>query len=335
MSIKTSNMIQSAQPAASRLSYLPVALFGSVMGLAGLSAAWRMAHGQYGAPLWISQAIGVSAVIALLAQSAAYMTKAISSFDSVRAEFNHPITSNLFGAPLISFLLIPVLVAEISLPLARLIWSIGAIGMTVLAWFIVIRWITIRQNPTHVTPAWMVPVVGMIDIPLAVPSLAWTNQMHGAMVFALSVGLFFAVPLFTILLSRLMFEDGFPDAMQPTLLIMVAPFAVGFTSYVTVTGTVDGFAKMLYMLMLFILAVLLSRMRTLLKCCSFRFSWWAVSFPLAASSGAAIRYASHVQHPVTDGIAFVLLAVSSFVIAGLTLRTILGIARSELPSLSR
>lgn len=334
MSAQILNVTQNAQPSAGRLSYLPVALFGAVMGLAGLSVAWRLAHGQYGAPLWISQAVGLTAMLALLAQTAAYLTKAVFSFDSVRAEFSHPVAGNLFGTPLISFLLVPILIADLSLTLARLIWSIGAIGMTILAWFIVARWITIRQNPAHATPAWMVPVVGMIDIPLAVPSLGWANQMHGVMMFALAVGLFFAVPLFTVLLARLMFEDALPDALQPSLLIMVAPFAVGFTSYVTVTGAVDGFAEMLYMLMLFMLAVLFGSMRRLMRCCPFRISWWAVSFPLAASAGAALRYAGHAQHAGADGIAFVLLAISSLVIAGLTLRTMLGVARGELPGLS-
>ncbi len=334
MSAEILNINQNAQPSVGRLSYLPVALFGSIMGLAGLSVSWRLAHGQYGAPLWVSQAIGLIAVLALFAQTLAYLTKAIFSFDSVRAEWNHPVGGNLFGTPLISLLLIPILIADISLPLARLIWSIGAIGMTILAWLIVVRWITIRQNPVHATPAWFVPVVGMIDIPLAVPSLGWASQMHGAMMFALAVGLFFAIPLFTILLARLMFEDALPTALQPSLLIMVAPFAVGFTSYVTVTGAVDGFAEMLYMLMLFMLAVLFGRMRRLVRCCPFRITWWAVSFPLAASAGAAIRYANHTQHAAADGIAFVLLGISSLVIAGLTLRTILGVAHSELPSLS-
>ena len=37
-----------------RLDYLPVGLFGSVMGLTGLSVAWRLAQERYGLPGWPS-----------------------------------------------------------------------------------------------------------------------------------------------------------------------------------------------------------------------------------------------------------------------------------------
>lgn len=174
----------------------------------------------------------------------------------------------------------------------------------------------------------------MIDIPLAVPSLGWFDSLHGVMVFATAVGLFFAIPLFTLILSRLMFEEPIPDAMQPSLLIMVAPFAVGFSAYVTTVGQIDVFAQSLYMLMLFMLAVLFGRLRKLPSCCPFRVSWWAVSFPLAASANAALHYAAHAQHIAANIIAAVLLTIATIVIIGLLARTIIGIARGELRTLS-
>lgn len=49
------------------LSYLPVASFGSVMGLCGLAVAWRLAHRLYGAPEWAGQLTGAAAVLAFIA----------------------------------------------------------------------------------------------------------------------------------------------------------------------------------------------------------------------------------------------------------------------------
>lgn len=319
---------------AGALSYLPVALFGSIMGLTGLAVSWRLAHAHFGIPSWIADAIGTIALAAFVALAVGYFIKAMTSFDQVRNEFMHPVAGNLFGTPLISILLIPLLLADQHLMLARVIWSIGAIGMTLFAWLIVMRWISVRQKPAHATPAWIVPVVGMIDIPLAVPALGWADDLHGFMVFATAVGLFFAVPLFTMILSRLMFEEPLPDALQPTLMILVAPFAVGFSAYTATTGSVDGFATSLYMLMPFVLAVLLVRLRHLSSCCPFRVSWWSVSFPLAASAGAALKYAAFARHPVADAIAVLLLALASLVIAVLFVRTIWGITRGELRTLS-
>jgi tellurite resistance protein len=316
-----------------KLTYLPVALFGSVMGLAGLALAWRFAHALFGTPLWISQAIAVLALLAFGAQSIGYLIKAITHFASVRAEFDHPIAGNLFGTPLVSLLLLPLLLADISLTLARVVWTIGAVLMTLFAWTMVTRWIGTRQKPMHATPAWIVPAVGLIDVPLAVPSLGWADSLHGVMVFATAVGLFFAVPLLTMILSRLIFEEPIPPALQPSLLIMAAPFSVGFAAYVTTFGRIDAFAESLYMLMLFLLAVLFGRLRHL-PGCPFRVSWWAVSFPLAASATTALRFAQHASHPAADVIAIVLLAVATITIAGLLIRTLAGIARGELRTLS-
>lgn len=325
---------QSATARTGTLVYLPVALFGSVMGLTGLAVAWRFSHVLFGTPLWIAHLAGGVALAAFVLLTTGYAIKAFTDFAAVRAEFNHPIAANLFGTPLISLLLLPLLLAEFNLTLARIVWTIGAMLMTLFATYVVTRWMTVQQKNAHATPAWIVPVVGMIDIPLAVPSLGWFEPLHGVMLFATAVGLFFAIPLFTLILSRLMFEEPIPDAMQPTLLIMAAPFSVGFSAYVTTVGQIDVFAQALYMLMLFMLAVLIGRLRKLPSCCPFRVSWWAVSFPLAASANAALHYAEHARHVAANTIAIALLVTATVVIVILTLRTLFGIARGELRTLS-
>ncbi|MBO1501794.1 SLAC1 anion channel family protein [Serratia proteamaculans] len=317
-----------------RLSWLPVALFGSVMGLAGLGQAWRMAHTQWGTPLWIAQIMSGVAVIVFVLLVVAYAIKAATGFEHVKAEFTHPIAGALFGTPLISALLLPAILAEISMPLARTLWILGAIGMTVFAWLMAVRWIGIRQQRVHAVPAWIVPLVGMLDIPLAVPALHFTKPPHALMVLGLSVGLFFAIPLFTIILSRLMFEEPMPAAMSPSLLIMLAPFAVGFSAYVITVGHVDLFAEGLFALTLLLLTVLLSRLRDLRHCCPFRVSWWAVSFPLSAAAGAGLRYAAFAQAIWADAIAVALLALATTVIAALFIRTITGIVRGEMQKLA-
>ncbi|MCX5545280.1 hypothetical protein M3A49_38555 [Paraburkholderia sp. CNPSo 3076] len=93
-------------------------MFGSVMGLAGLSSAWRLAHRMYGMPLWIAQLIGVLAVLAFLMIGFGYAMKWVTGPDAVKAEFNHPIAGNLFGTLFISLLLLPIPLADLSVPLA-------------------------------------------------------------------------------------------------------------------------------------------------------------------------------------------------------------------------
>ena len=112
---------------------LPIGLFAATMGLAGLSIAWTLAHARYGVPLWLGKAIGLLACAAFVALAAGYAAKAVIAAPAVRAEFRHPIAGNLFGTPLISLLLLPIPLAPLSLALARLLWIVGALGMTLFA----------------------------------------------------------------------------------------------------------------------------------------------------------------------------------------------------------
>lgn len=326
---------RAAAPARYKLSidYLPVGLFGAVMGLTGLSVAWRLAHGVFGTPLWIATAIGVIGVIAFVALAVGYGLKAATAPEAVAQEFRHPIAGNLFGTILISLLLLPITIAPYALRLAQALWIFGAVCMFAFAWLMVTRWMSDRQQVAHATPAWIVPVVGLLDVPLAVPSLD-LPPMQGLMVASLAIGLFFAIPLFTLIFSRLVFEAPMPDALQPSLLILVAPFAVGMSAYVVTTGTFDLFAQALFMLTLFVLAVLLNRLRYLVLCCPFRVSWWAVSFPLAASAVASLRYAMAQPSRSAQMISVLLLALASVTIGALLVRTLVGIVRGELRTLS-
>jgi tellurite resistance protein len=313
--------------------YFPVALFGSVMGLTGLSVAWRLAHDQFGVPLAVSDAIGTIAVLAFLAVAGGYGIKILLSPQAVRAEFAHPVAGSLFGTLLISLLLLPIIVKPVSLPVARAVWMTGAAGMTAFAWYMVDRWMGQRQLAAHATPAWIIPVVGMLDLPLAMPALG-LKEMHSVMVLGLAVGLFFALPLFTMIFSRLIFEEPLADALQPSLMILLAPFAVGTSAYITTIGEVDLVAKSLFALTLFLLAVLIGRLRYLARCCPFRVSWWAVSFPLAASAISALRIDGASPGPAMDLVAQALLALATLVIVALLVRTVAGVIRGELRTLT-
>jgi tellurite resistance protein len=116
-----------------QLESLPVGLFGSVMGLTGLSVAWRLAHARYGTPDWLAGSIAVAAITAFVGVTLGYGVKLAIAPNAVRAEFHHPIAGNLFGTFLISLLLLPIIVAPASLLLARAMWITGSAGMLGLA----------------------------------------------------------------------------------------------------------------------------------------------------------------------------------------------------------
>lgn len=315
------------------LDHLPVGLFGSVMGLTGLSVAWHLAHQRFAVSAAVSHWIGAAAVVAFAAVGGGYAVKAVTAPRQVRAEFTHPIAGNLFATLLISMVLVPIVLAPVSLVVARTLWAAGAVGTTLFAGFVVSRWLGVQQQAADATPAWLVPVVGMLNVPLALPALGLAD-LPGVAVPSLAIGLFFTLPLFTLIFARLVFESPLPEELQPSLLILLAPFAVGTSTYIVATGRVDLFAQGLFVLTLFLLAVLLGRLRHLGACCPFRVAWWSVSFPLAATAIAGLRIAAATQSMATDVIALVLLGAASLTVALLLLRTLYGIFRGELRALS-
>jgi len=320
-------------PGRPMLEYLPIGLFGSAVGRTGMAVAWRLAHVRYGVPEAISIGCGVLAVLTFLLMLASYGIKALTAFSAVRTEFRHPIAGTLFGIALVAIVLHPIVIAPVALLVAQGLWIVGAVGMVLFAWSTVSRWLTDKQQQAHATPPWLIPVVGLLNVPIALPVLGLPGA-HGITVFCLAVGLFFAVPLFTLILWRLLFEQPLPDQLKPSLLVLVAPFAVGFSTYTITVGQVDLFGEALYMVTMFLLTVLLGQLRGLTRCCPFRVSWWAASFPLAASCIAAFKFAAARPGVITDGIALVLLGLVTLVNLGLFLRTSLGIVQGELRDLS-
>ncbi len=306
------------------LDYLPASLFGGVMGLAGLSIAWSVAHKLFGAPVLIAVGIGSVAIAAFVILSVAFLVKLLNSPGAVVAEFNHLIAGNLFGTFAISLLLLPVILSGYDLGLARGVWVVGAVLMVAFSWVIVTRWFNIPHEVAQVTPTWIVPAVGLLDLPIALPALQWP-QMHEVAVFGLAGGLVLAIPVFTLNFARLIVGARLPDVLQPALLMLVAPFAVGFSAYMATAGHDDLFADSLYMLTLFMYAVIVWRLIRVLPGKPFRLGWWGTSFPLAASAGAALRYAGFHPGPVSQGIAIVLLAVATLAIAFLMIRTLMGL----------
>jgi tellurite resistance protein len=76
----------------------------------------------------------VIAILAFLALFIAYGVKTVGAPGKVLAEFRHPIAGNLFGAFLISILLLPIVIAPVNLMIARGLWVAGAAGMVLFAW---------------------------------------------------------------------------------------------------------------------------------------------------------------------------------------------------------
>jgi len=139
----------------------------------------------------------------------------------------------------------------------------------------------------------------------------------------------FWVVLLTLVMNRLIFHDPLPERLQPTLVILVAPPAVGYLAWVALVGEVDAFARVLLNLAyLFVLIVAVQGPR--LAALPFSLSFWALSFPVAAVTVASFAHAEALGSGGHAVIGFALLAVLVVVISGLLWRTGQALARGAL-----
>lgn len=303
-----------------RLPHFPVTFFAVVMGLAGTSLGWTRASQILGAPAFIGQALLWFALITFLAITGTYAFKAIRHTDAVRGELAHPVRLAFVPTASISLLLLATASLESAPTLSMILWWVGMVGQFGLTLYVLSAWLT---RPTfaagHVTPAWFIPPVGMIVVPLAGVSHAPAELSW----FAFSVGIVFWVGLLPLVLSRLfLHEQPLPAQLLPTLAILIAPPAVGFLALQRLNdGVLTDVGRVLFYSAIAFFILFVAQL-PLLRRLPFFLSWWAYGFPLAALSVAATVMSQYFDSAVSDIAAWGILGGLSVLVALLLVRTV-------------
>lgn len=302
----------------SSLAHLPITFFATVMGLAGFSLAWRKAV-ALGAPELVSTVLFWAALAAGAAVTVAYVAKMVRFPDAVRAEMRHPVRLAFVPTSTIALLLLATAGREIVPGLATVLWWVGAVGQVFLTLFVLSAWIG-RQTFTsnHVTPAWFIPVVGLVVVPLAGVHVGplWLSR------FAFWTGMLLWLALLPIVLQRLFVHDQpVPAPLLPTLAVLVAPPSVGFLAWAALNGgTIDAAGEALLDVAI-LFGLLFGSLALRLRRLPFFLSWWAFAFPLAALSTAVTAMADVQDVLALTAGAWVLLATISALVVVLTART--------------
>lgn len=307
-----------------RLENFPVSFFSSVMGLAGLTIAWQRAERLFGVNVsaWLL-ALTIGVFLVLLGF---YAAKCLRHPQAVAKEFQHPVRLNFFPTLSISLLLLSIALLPHSTTLSLYLWAGGAALHLLFTLVVMSIWIHhTKFEITHINPAWFIPVVGNIIVPIA-------GTVHGYIEiswFFFAIGLVFWLVLLTLVFYRVIFHSPLPQRLVPTLFILIAPPAVGFISYAELTASLDPFARVLYYVALFLTLLLAAQVRLFARL-KFALSWWAYSFPLAAMTLATLRMQRMSGAEGFIDIGHVLLTALTLILAGLAALTLRAIARREI-----
>lgn len=318
-----------ATQATGGLQYLPVPLFATVMGIGGLSLAWRRAGVVWSLPAWPAQtlfwiALGVFALVLSL-----YAAKWVRHPAAARAELRHPIRMTFAPAITIDLLVLATAGQDLLPTAATVAWWLGAVGHLLLTLVVMSAWFgrhDIRLD--HVTPAWFIPVVGNVITPLAAREvgnleLAWLS---------FGVGIVFWLGLLPILLRRVLLHgESLPLKLMPSIAIFVAPPAVAGLSWLALTEAAPGdpLFRILYAATMMFAAMVLAQAPALAKA-PFGVPWWATTFPFASAAAIAIAAAGRLPGTAYDVVAVILLALATTIVAAVAALTLRAAARREI-----
>ncbi|MEM8773622.1 MAG: SLAC1 anion channel family protein [Pseudomonadota bacterium] len=309
----------------SRLARFPVTFFTMIMGLSGFTLSLAKAEEVLG---WSSNASSVSLAITtglFVLVTVAYLLKILQQWEAVRDEWSDPIRVAFFPAFSISLLLLAVAFYPNSVMFAEAVWLVGAVLQLLLTVGVVTSWIGARSfQHGHLTPAWFVPVVGNVIAPIGGVMLGYVEFSW----FLYAIGLMFWIVLLAIVINRLIFHDPIPERLQPTLVVLIAPPAIGFLGWTSLNEGLDPFARILINVGYFFCLVVMVQLPALSRL-QFSMTFWALSFPLAAITTASLRFAELSGSAFHSTIGFGLLGVLVVILTWLVVRTVQSVWRGE------
>lgn len=300
------------------LKHFPVPLFGIVMGLAGLTLATHQGELAFGLGSQLSGLLYLFSFAMFLVISGGYLAKAMLHPKAVVSEWRHPVRLNFFPAIAISLLLIATASLEKNETLSLVFWAAGAGLQFVLTIAVVSNWIGTRSfQHGMLNPAWFIPAVGNVIVPIAGVPLGFVELSW----YFMSVGLLFWVILLTLVINRLVFHDPLPGKLQPTLVILIAPPAVAFVAWLRLNGgEIDAFGRILLNGAYLFAAIVAVQLPKLIKL-EFALSFWALSFPFAAVTIASFRFAAVTGSEFHRLLGGGFLIATGLIIAALLIRT--------------
>ncbi len=311
-----------------KLEYFPVQFFAVIMGISGLTIAFSKAWHflKIKSFYYIYQLLLIIDTALFFVIFTTYIIKWIKYPQAIQKEFSHPVKSSFAATISISFLLLSIAYYDIVPTIAIAFWYIGAPLHLFFTYKVMKFWIEHKFEITQINPAWFIPIVGNVLVPV----VGFDTQNELINLFYFSIGIFFWIVLFTIVMYRMIFHHPMPKKLLPTLFILIAPPAVGFISYFRLTfGLIDLESLFLYFIALFIFVLLISMFKNFLKI-EFFISWWAYTFPLAAFTIATILMESAYNNITLKLFSLILLTLTSVVVGYVFLKTLNAIKNKKI-----
>lgn len=308
-----------------RLQFFPIMMFAIVMGLSGLTMVYKRVSEILYFPSFISILMMIVTSIIFLLILYFYALKLIKHKNEVKKEFSHPVRINFFAASSISILLLSMIYRHNIDAISQIFFIIGAILHIFFTFYTIKFWINNNLEMQHSNPAWFIPIVGNLIVPIAGKGFVSDEILY----FYFSIGIFFWIVLFSIILNRIIFHNQFAPKFMPTLFILIAPPSIGFISYIKLTGSLDSFAQILFNLGLFFTILVFVMYKNFINI-KFFISWWAFTFPMAAITLATILMYELTSKWFYGFLAYFLTFITTIIVILVAIETVKHMRKKEI-----
>lgn len=308
-----------------RLQFFPIMMFAIVMGFSGLTLVFKKLHEVLYFPGFLTSFFTFATTVIFFLIVYVYFKKFVSYKEEIKKELSHPIRINFFAASSISMLLLSLIYRNSIVELSNIFFILGSALHLFLTFYTIKFWINNNLEIQHSNPAWFIPIVGNLIVPIAGVGFAGEAVLY----FFFSIGIFFWIILFAIILNRVIFHKQFAPKFMPTLFILIAPPAIGFLAYIRLEGHLDFFAHMLYSLGLFFTILVFIMYKNYINI-KFFISWWAFTFPMAAITLATLLMYELSHNLVYAMLGYFLAFVTTFIVYKVAKETIIHMSKKEI-----
>ncbi len=308
-----------------RLKYFPIMMFATTMGLGGLTLTYIRLSEAFNFPRILATAMLVLTSTLFIIAAFTYLLKIIKYTKEVVDELKHPIRINFFAAISISMLILSINFETYHQLTSEILFYAATALHLFFTYYTVKHWFNQSLDILHSNPAWFIPIVGNLIVPIAGEGIV----SNSILMFFFAVGIFFWIVLFAIIFNRIIFHNPFPGKFMPTMFILIAPPAIGFISYIKLVGGLDFFAEILFNLGLFFTFLVLIMFRKFIKI-KFFISWWAFVFPMAAVSLSNILMYKLTTEPIYEGLAYTFSFITTVLVVLVSYKTIEHMLKREI-----
>jgi len=266
------------------------------------------------------------------------------------SDLEHPVISNFYATIAIAMLVLSadfLFIGKNSFA-GEIFWFVG----TILTIFfgIVSPFIMFKGghvNLDHINPAWFIPPVGLIVIPIA--GSFFIDQYSGFIrelviflnYFGWGAGFFVYIFLCAICMYRFILHHPLPNVLAPTIWINLGPIGAGtvalinlinHTPFITIKEPFFIFGLMFWGFGIWwvLIAVLMTLYYIRVVKLPYALSWWAFTFPLGAYVASSHSLAKIFHLAIVDFIGFGLYLLLAFFWSITLIKTSAAVFKGEL-----